>query len=485
MIEIGALVLSIGALLYRTMEFQLFDIGMIAAGIVIVSYIWTRSLKGMFAGLLLGGVLMLGALALWRVDTPVPKTVFGKRAFDARVVSVDRRLERTLIVVREEKHKLQLSLSGSVPYLPGDHVTVRGSVVLPEDFATDTGRIFEYKAYLASKGIVAMIDNPTVVLVEEGKWSFARTATIIRYGVADIFARHVRFPFDGVISGMLVGYQGGLPASVQHLFRDTGVLHVLVLSGYNITLLAGFLAILLRGLPFRLHNGITIGAIILLVLVSGAGVAAVRAGIMGSTAVLAGLSLRTYQPLRALCIAYLFFFFVSPTSVFVDPGFHLSFLATLFMVLVLPKVEQVFSFIPTTRHVDVRELLMLAFTVPVFMLPYLMYFSGTFPVVSPLANILLALATPIIMVMGIIVLALSWTGPIVGMLGTVISWGGSGLLWLLELCAKLPIWQTPELPWWGVAGIYGLLLFVLFRQEINSYLVQLRSVLRLQSNSDS
>lgn len=484
MIEIGVVVLTIGALLYR-IGVSMGVIAIVAVTITVIISIWTRTRTGMIAGLVCGAVLILGALTLWRVDMPISPSVYGNRAFDAYVVSVDRRLDRTIVIVREGKHRFQTSVMGASSILPGDYVTVRGSVVEAEDFTTDTGRVFGYRAYLASRGIVAMVQNPTVVLVEKGTLSLPRIATVIRYGVADIFARYVQFPFDGVMAGMLVGYQGGLPSYTQDLFRNTGVLHVLVLSGYNITLLAGFLAILLRHLPFRLRTGITLGAIILLVLVSGAGVAAIRAGIMGSIAVLAGLSLRTYQPLRALVLAYLFFFFISPTSIFVDPGFHLSFLATLFMVLVLPKVERLFYFIPKTKHIDVRELLMLAFLVPMFMLPYLMYFSGMFPLVSPVANILLALATPIVMVGGIIIVLISWIPFLGSIIGTIVSWGGSALLRALHFGEQLPIWQTPALPWWGVTSIYASILFVLFRIEISAHLSQLYRMLRLVPSSDS
>jgi competence protein ComEC len=279
---------------------------------------------------------------------------------------------------------------------------------------------------LQSKGIVAVARNAVIGPVMSSSVSLVRIPTILRYTFADIFSRYVSFPFDGVLAGMVVGYQGGLPQSIQDLFRNTGVLHVLVLSGYNITLLAGFLAILLKGLPLRVRSIITVLAIVLIVLVSGAGVASIRAGIMGSIAVFATLSIRTYRPMRALTLSYLVFFFISPTTLFVDPGFHLSFLATLFMIVVLPKVERVFLFIPQTNHVDLRELIMLAVSAPIFMLPYMMYFSGMFPLSSPFANILFALITPVIMVAGIILIALSWITPIATCIGVLLSGFGRG-----------------------------------------------------------
>jgi competence protein ComEC len=435
-------------------------------------------------GLFIGVILLLGGLAVWRVDRVTPPELFGKRAFEAKVISVDRRLDRTLVIVRESQYqqKIQGSIPGISELLPGDTVSMRGDVVVPEDFVTNNGRMFGYQSYLASKDIVGIVNNAQVVLIKQGHFSLSRFATTLRYSVADIFAQYISFPFDGVMAGMLVGYQGGLPASIQDLFRNTGVLHVLVLSGYNITLLAGFLGIVLQRLPFRVKSIVTIVAIILLVLVSGAGVASVRAGIMGGIAVFAGLAVRTYQPVRALSIAYCVFFLINPMIIFVDPGFHLSFLATFFMIILLPKIENLFAFIPQTQHIDLRELIMLALTVPIFMLPYMMYFSGMFPLASPFANMLFTIVTPAIMVGGIILVVLAWLVPFAMLISTVISIFGKFLLGLLGILSQLPIWNTLSLAWWGVDSFYIILTFLFFRREISEYFLQYYTVLRRKTN---
>lgn len=483
MLEIVALMITVGAMAYHHASFITLII--IGVGLVVICSVVCKSTRGFVCGLVLAGAVALGALAVWRAEVPTNTALYGKRAFDAWVVSVDRRLEKTNVVVVDSGYDQKIQLSTSVPtdILPGDHVSVRADVERAEDFTTDTGRVFGYRAYLQSKGIVAVARNAVIGPVMSSSVSLVRIPTKLRYAFADIFSHYVSFPFDGVLAGMVVGYQGGLPQSIQDLFRNTGVLHVLVLSGYNITLLAGFLAILLKGFSLRPRSIITVLAIILIVLISGAGVASIRAGIMGGIAVFATLSIRTYQPVRALTISYLIFFFISPTTLFVDPGFHLSFLATLFMIVVLPKVEQLFLFIPKTNHVDLRELVMLAISAPIFMLPYMMYFSGMFPLSSPLANILFALITPVIMVAGIILIALSWIVPIATFIGVLLSGVGSVALWLLNICNRLPVWNTPPIAWWGAVLIYSVMLGVLFRRELRESLLQQYKILRRSPSS--
>ncbi len=479
MVELIALSLTCGALVYRSFHVSLDMIGFVACFIALGVFLMIRTMRGIVFGLLLGASFVCGALLLWQHDEVAPKEVFGDRAFDARVVSVDRRLDKTVLVVNEMIYdtKLNVTLYSHQKLLPGDIVAVTGRVMEPKDFVTETGRVFPYEEYLASKGVVGIVNRANVYLVSEGGFSLSRLTTILRFRIADIFSRYVSFPVDGVLSGMLVGYQGGLPQNIQDLFRDTGVLHVLVLSGYNITLLAGFLGLLMRRLPFRLRTILIILSIALLVLISGAGVASVRAGVMGSIALIAGLSIHTYRPLRALVIAYLFFFVLSPTTIFVDPGFHLSFLATFFMIVVLPKIEPLFHGIPSTPYVDLRELVLLAVLVPIFMLPYMMYFNGAFPFASPFANMLLAVVTPLIMLGGVALLALSWIPFLVQFVGGCISLFGELLIWALQVLHQLYIWHTPPLAWWSVDLIYIVFLVWLFRVELMMYVSQLRSLL--------
>ncbi len=484
MIELGAAALAFGAVLYRNLAFELFSVSLVAVSMLFFGVFLFRSLRGIAFSLLLSIAVVFGAVAVQGSEREAPRALFGDRAFLATVSAVDRRLARSSLVVRDTAHgaKLQLFLSHRTMLLPGDTISVRARVEQPEAFLTDSGRLFDYPGYLKSKGIDAVAQNAQVLLQEKGTPSLSRIAALIRFRVADILAQFVSFPVDGMIAGMTVGYQGALPEYIQDLFRTTGVLHVLVLSGYNITLLAGFLGLLLRRLPFRLRTMLTIAAIILLVVVSGSGVASVRAGIMGTIALFAGLALRSYHPLRALVLAFLFFFFLSPQAIFSDPGFHLSFLATAFMVLALPKAQQLFSFLPETAGINLRELCMLAVSIPLFMLPYTMYFSGSFPLVAPLANIILAIFTPLLMLLGIAVIALSWVPMLADIFGALASAAGTIVVRALEVCAQLPQWNTPQLPWWLVALFYTLFLVLLLRGELTRYFWQLRNSLLPASN---
>lgn len=476
--------LILGAALFYSFHLPIAVVG-------IFSVLWgalfcflARTKKVWVLWLALAMTIMLGTLRMWMI--PVHDVSLGNRAFIGEVKTVDERLDKTLVIVRKDQSNvdIQVALREKQELLPGDKVSVRGKIELPEDFVTETGRIFDYDQYLASKGVDAVVGFGQISKIESGDFSFTKIATQIRQWIARTLALHINFPVDGIVAGMLVGFQGGIPKYLSDVFRNTGTLHTLVLSGYNITVLAGFLGLLFRRLPFRIKTILIALGITTLVLVSGAGVAAVRAGIMGSIALFAGITLQNYQALRALVIATLFFFFVSPATIFVDPGFHLSFLATFFIIMLLPIISQKLSFIPNGRF-NIREALVLAIGLPIFMLPYMMYFSGLFPLVSPVANIFLVPIIPILMLGGLFVVALSFVPFLAGTIGIVTSFIGLVAIKILTFLATFPQWQTPTLPGWCTTLVYVFLFAVIFQKEMFIYFGHLKNIFQPQTNSHS
>lgn len=467
--------LILGATLYSVLDVSLLYVGIASVLWGTLFILLFRNKRAVILGLALGATVMLGALRFWMI--PSYEIPLGNQALTGVVKNVDERLDKTLLKVRidESNTDIQVTLREKQDLLPGDKVSIRGKVELPEDFVTDTGRMFDYDQYLASKGIEAVMGFGQVTKLESGKVSLNRESTILRFWIAEKLGSYIKFPVDGIVAGMLVGFQGGIPKYLSDIFRETGTLHTLVLSGYNITVLAGFIGLLFRRVPFKIKTLVIFCGIVGLVLVSGAGVAAVRAGIMGSIALVAGISLQNYNVFRALLLAFLFFFFTSPQTIFVDPGFHLSFLATFFIISFLPMLNEKITWLPIYKKVNIRELLILACGLPFFMLPYLMYFSGLFPIVSPLANIFMVPIIPLLMLGGLVVIVFSFISPLANFFGIITSFIGAISIKVLTFLSSLPQWQTPALSPWGVTLFYILFLGIIFRKEIKIYFGHLQN----------
>ncbi len=91
------------------------------------------------------------------------------------------------------------------------------------------------------------------------------------------------FPAEGyeLLSGILIGQKQVLTPLLQEHLRQSGLMHIVVVSGSNVIMIIIFLSLFLRFLPAWARIIVTMSTIILFVLVVGGDVPVIRAAIMG------------------------------------------------------------------------------------------------------------------------------------------------------------------------------------------------------------
>jgi competence protein ComEC len=142
----------------------------------------------------------------------------------------------------------------------------------------------------------------------------------------------------GVIEGVVLGEDQGLPEALRQDFRASGLYHLLAVSGGNVAVVAlGTLWLaLLIGVPRLPAEVAVLAAIAGYVLAVGAQPSVVRAGIAGALGSLAWLTGRQRDALHALVVAAAALLAWSPYNA-LDPGFQLSFAAVLAIFFLAPR----------------------------------------------------------------------------------------------------------------------------------------------------
>jgi competence protein ComEC len=142
----------------------------------------------------------------------------------------------------------------------------------------------------------------------------------------------------GVIEGVVLGEDDGLPDRLRQDFRISGLYHLLAVSGGNVAVVAfGMLWLaLLIGLPRLAAEVAVLAAIGGYVLAVGAQPSVVRAGIAGGLGSLAWLAGRERDARYALVVAAVALLAWSPYNA-LDPGFQLSFAAVLSIFFLAPR----------------------------------------------------------------------------------------------------------------------------------------------------
>ncbi|MDO8492871.1 MAG: ComEC/Rec2 family competence protein [bacterium] len=346
----------------------------------------------------------------------------------------------------------------------GDKLKIFGVLQLPENFQTDTGRVFDYRKYLAKESIYYVMQNPRIEVIDIHQGNKIKQFLFdIKNRFIESFSRLISEPESSLLGGLLLGAKRALSADWQTILRNAGIIHVIVLSGYNITIVAQFLMKIFGFLTVRWRLAVGALSIIAFAIMTGGSATVVRASIMALLVLFADLIRRDYSVTRALLLAGLLMVFVNPKILVFDLSFQLSFLATVGLIYVSPIIEKYLTFIPD--NLGIRTVVTATLATQIFVLPFLLYTMGNFSSVALIVNLLVLPFIPITMLAGFI------TG-LLGLISTTLTLPFSFVsYWLLyyelhiaKFFASLPFasYIVPQFSAVIMVLIYSLLIFWIY-----------------------
>jgi competence protein ComEC len=273
-------------------------------------------------------------------------------------------------------------------YRYGDRLSVTAKLESPENFLTyEGGPEFDYVSYLAKDEIRYVMKKPKVHIVERGAGSTLVSALVsIKGAFMGNINGSMPEPHASLVAGLLLGEKGSLPQDVNDDFRRSGLTHILVLSGSNVSVVAENLVKAFSFLPRALGQGMGAVSIVLFALMTGASSTTIRASVMALVVILARGVGRRYDVVRALSIAAFVMVLQNPRILAFDIGFQLSFLATLALIYVSPIVTKWLAFVP--ERFGLREILVTTVATQIFTLPFILYAMGEISIISLVTNVL-------------------------------------------------------------------------------------------------
>jgi competence protein ComEC len=265
-------------------------------------------------------------------------------------------------------------------------------------------------------------------------------------------------PVAALLSALLLGDRAGVPEEDLQLFRSSGSLHVLALSGLHVGILFALLSALLFFLPNRRWRMAAAAVLILPYLfLTGASPSLLRAALMLLAAALGLLLDRDAVPLNLLALAAAAILFLDPLAAF-ELSFQLSFLALLGILLAGPPLRRLLA--PVLPPV-LSAPLALSIGAQAATAPLLLARFGAFYPAGALAALpLIPLVTAFIW-SGLACLALSllpW--PLLPLLAVPMQALYRAIIWVLQVFSLLPPIQAFWQPWYWllVAALFAALL---------------------------
>lgn len=288
----------------------------------------------------------------------------------------------------------------------GTRIEVNGVLETPPIFDT-----FNYKEYLARQGINSLLTDarPTVHSVGEGT-PFKEAILAFKDKAQRSLNRVIPEPQAALLSGILLGEDKQMSPELRDAFRDTGLTHIIAISGFNVAILVGVLMRVSQA--FLPRRGAVVFAMVGLAaytVLVGFGASIVRAAVMGCIYLLTlhGFG-RTHFVYAALFLAAVLMTLVEPFALW-DVGFQLSFAATLGLILYSKRISRwIRERLERTLDRNATNQLMWVLTDSVIVtlaaqiltLPLAMSYFGQLSLISLPANAAVLLAQPGAMVWG-------------------------------------------------------------------------------------
>ncbi len=309
------------------------------------------------------------------------------------------------------------------------------------------------------------IDNPEIEKIKRKPvsgllFSLQKIGINIQDKAVSVFTRWLPEPQGGLISGIVLGAKSRLPKDFYEKLRTTGTLHIIVASGYNLTVISQRPV---EGMAWIMGRKLALGFGWLMVwgyaLISGGEPPVVRAAIIISIVYLAQFIGRKFAIWRAFLLSVWLMLVVSP-ELLLSISFQLS-VAAMFGLLVFKDKWEGLRKVPLVGR-DLSDSL----SAQLMVLPVIAYHFGQLSWAAPVINMIVLPLVPRMMLFGLFSLVgLVWLPLAIPFLYLAypLCWF---FVWFINLTGKLS-WLnfSVSFPWWAVLVYYLVLLYFLTRKK--------------------
>lgn len=235
-------------------------------------------------------------------------------------------------------------------------------------------------------------------------------------------------PEASLLNGIIFGINIKTTKEFYQQLKIVGLLHLVVLSGINITLLASMISSITKYFSKVVSTMITILTIVLFVIFVGPQAPIIRAAFMGVLTHVAIITGRKNYTLYALFLSLIFILIFWP-DLLKTVSLQLSYGATLGIILFGQEKNDNF----------IVKNLRLSLAAQIFTVPIIFFYFKQVSFISPLANLLVAETIPTLMIFGFLTAILGKINYFLGVIPSYICYGLlTYVVWIIKVLAKIP-----------------------------------------------
>jgi competence protein ComEC len=264
---------------------------------------------------------------------------------------------------------------------------------------------FDYDDYLIAKGIqgIIIIDSLTnIKIINEAPEIFSNTIFQVRKYVNNQISLKQNKETAALLRGLLLADRREIDQETKTQFINSGVVHVLAVSGLHVGFIALIFIILFGRFNIYLRSVLTIIGLLFFMLLTGVPPSVFRATVMALVIIVAFLANRSTNIFNSLAIAALLILIINPDEIY-SPGFQLSFSAVIAIGVIYPIILRLINrFNVQSKFVRYVLLFMaVSFAAQIGTLPFTIIYFGKLSVVAFAANLIVIPAIGIILSLSI------------------------------------------------------------------------------------
>lgn len=238
--------------------------------------------------------------------------------------------------------RILVYLKEKIDFSYGEELILRGCLSRPANIRNAFGR--SYRGYLSDQGIRSVMRVKTgmdLIRLNKNKgFPPKRLAVFLKKKIEGMIFRHTSSPAAAVLDAMILGDKRHIPWFINDSMMRTGTIHILVVSGFNVGIVAFIILLFLKviRLPRKTRLAVAVLLLIVYCFITGASNPVVRATVMAAVFLLAYLFKREPDIYNSLGLSASFILAFNPRQLF-DIGFQLSFVSVFSIIFVYPKIR--------------------------------------------------------------------------------------------------------------------------------------------------
>ncbi len=250
----------------------------------------------------------------------------------------------TIKIIESNKYnktKLLLKTNKILEY--GDKIEVKGTYEKADVQRNYKG--FDYSQYLKTKGIYGILNSKNIKIIS--KYNENNIEKIV-YEVNKEAKQNIKRIFNkeksNILIGILLGDNKEVDNNIIENFKNSGVYHILAISGTHISYIIIILELMINQLSIdkRIRKILLIIGIIFFTLVTNSGISIIRASIMAIMGIVANILYRKSDNINNIAISMLILLFINPFTL-LDISFQLSYGGVIGIILLEKRYEEFFK----------------------------------------------------------------------------------------------------------------------------------------------